>query len=857
MTTQDLLTRLSPLTDRVRRDVRAEKFQDGPRAQKLRLDAEALHNHVHGSNTYGAYPMESGANVTSVALLDFDSHRGEISFEGVCETLEQVTGYAYEMGLKPTCFRSSGGNGAHLYILWDKPQAARDVRLLMADLLAKAGLKNGAKGLVQGQVEIFPKQDKVGAGEWGNMFILPLAGKSVPLDPFTFEPLARTDYFEFRFSAPVKPYPVAKVVENLPQLELTSEDIHQLQDALAAIPNDGDGLDYHAWLECIFGIHHATGGSDEGKQIATAFSVRSDKFDEAFFENRIWAYIGDGSLTPDRKLTTAASIFWRARKAGWGPSAIDEFTAIVDRFTPIEEIPEPMDLWTMSDIPPLPDTAAPSFLIDYANQNALMAGQDPAGYLLFSVLAITGQVPMHVKINPKRNDTRWTEPVILWGVVVGDSGSGKTPMYQAAFKPIEDADLHDYNMYKLKLADWQCDYDAATPQERKAMLATRPKAQHRLISNSTTEAIFQACEQAYPARSVTMGVDELAGLIKGMNQYKGGEGSDRANMLEAYNGKFYKVARKGGDTMVPCFALTIAGGIQPERAKTVLMPGSEDGMMARFLSIVLTDANRLPTNEDLQVDPDLQQRYNALFKRINHLSEQTLRFDPQAQQRFNQSCKEANTLARLDQGHLKAWLEKWPTNLARLAAAFHIANWAWLDTDPDNFLGEILSQDIPETTINEAINFMIWVFHHTEAFYLTCAKTTQSGLLQAIGDSILLQEDPESDTPPATITRREIARTVSAWNDIKPYDQQNLIHMLHDKGWILGTAGRRPGSKRGHMLGDATAWTVNPRIFEHYDDQQTEAKQRKVARSQARAVWAVKRGKTGNASDNTDSSDNG
>ena len=45
------------------------------------------------------------------------------------------------------------------------------------------GFTIGTKGVADGQVEVFPKQNEIAAGGFGNQFILPLAGKSVPLGP--------------------------------------------------------------------------------------------------------------------------------------------------------------------------------------------------------------------------------------------------------------------------------------------------------------------------------------------------------------------------------------------------------------------------------------------------------------------------------------------------------------------------------------------------------------------------------------------------------------------------------------------------------------------------------------------------
>ena len=46
---------------------------------------------------------------------------------------------------------------------------------------ASCGLRDGSGGLKDKQVEVFPKQDHVADGKFGNMFVLPLAAQSMPL----------------------------------------------------------------------------------------------------------------------------------------------------------------------------------------------------------------------------------------------------------------------------------------------------------------------------------------------------------------------------------------------------------------------------------------------------------------------------------------------------------------------------------------------------------------------------------------------------------------------------------------------------------------------------------------------------
>ena len=67
------------------------------------------------------------------------------------------------------------------YLLWEQAQDAYSVRRFMKGVLESVGLKDGARGVRAGEVEVFPKQSSVGPDGWGSQAILPLAGKSIPL----------------------------------------------------------------------------------------------------------------------------------------------------------------------------------------------------------------------------------------------------------------------------------------------------------------------------------------------------------------------------------------------------------------------------------------------------------------------------------------------------------------------------------------------------------------------------------------------------------------------------------------------------------------------------------------------------
>ena len=177
-----LIAALKPLVKRVRTDVTAVKKTDGSRWTNQPLTVERLASHLNGGPARGVCPIKAGESVTMVGLLDFDSHGGETSWAEMSAAVAKVVDVLeLAWGMSPVLFKSSGGRGVHLYLMWDQPQDAYSVRMFLVDVLESVGFKNGAGGVKAGQVEVFPKQDEVGEDGFGNQFIMPLAGASVPL----------------------------------------------------------------------------------------------------------------------------------------------------------------------------------------------------------------------------------------------------------------------------------------------------------------------------------------------------------------------------------------------------------------------------------------------------------------------------------------------------------------------------------------------------------------------------------------------------------------------------------------------------------------------------------------------------
>jgi hypothetical protein len=148
----------------------------------LKLSAEVVERHLTGQQPIGVYPVGSGGDVCHFAVLDFDDHDGMLGWDTVRGKASEVGKTLKDQGFTFLAVRSGGGKGIHLFIPFDGAVKAAALRRKLWQLLSHHGLADGSEGVANNQVEVFPKQDAVKPGKFGNLIALPLARKSVLLD---------------------------------------------------------------------------------------------------------------------------------------------------------------------------------------------------------------------------------------------------------------------------------------------------------------------------------------------------------------------------------------------------------------------------------------------------------------------------------------------------------------------------------------------------------------------------------------------------------------------------------------------------------------------------------------------------
>ncbi len=135
----------------------------------LPLTDQVIRAHLQGQQTLGVYPLLTDETCWFVAV-DFDKTTW-------CEDCAAFRKVGQELGIDVALERSRSGNGAHAWVFFEKPLEARLARHLATALLTRTMKTNYQLGL-DSYDRVFPSQDTLPKGGFGNLIALPLQGQS-------------------------------------------------------------------------------------------------------------------------------------------------------------------------------------------------------------------------------------------------------------------------------------------------------------------------------------------------------------------------------------------------------------------------------------------------------------------------------------------------------------------------------------------------------------------------------------------------------------------------------------------------------------------------------------------------------
>jgi hypothetical protein len=277
---------------------------------------------------------------------------------------------------------------------------------------------------------------------------------------------------------------------------------------------------------------------------------------------------------------------------------------------------------------PFPVDALPEPIRGFVAAGAGAIGCDPSYLALPLLVALAAAVGNTRRLELKPG---WSVPPILWGAIVGDSGTAKTPAFRLAVRPLRerqqkalDRHAEAVQRHEAELARWERDFadwkrnKGTTPPPRKP---DAPRAERSVVSDTTVEALAPILK-ANP-RGLLLARDELDGWLGSFDRYaaRGKAGADAANWLSVFNAETITVDRKTGTPptiCVPRAAVCVVGGIQPGVLRRALgAEHRESGLAARLL---FAYPPRRPKKwTEAGIDPRAEERLARLFDRLHEL----------------------------------------------------------------------------------------------------------------------------------------------------------------------------------------------------------------------------------------------
>jgi hypothetical protein len=256
--------------------------------------------------------------------------------------------------------------------------------------------------------------------------------------------------------------------------------------------------------------------------------------------------------------------------------------------------PQRQRLRSIPPFKPFPIDALPEPLASFVREAATALGCDPSWIALTALVVSAGLIGNTRSIRLKRG---WAEPCILWGVVIGNSGTLKTPALRVVIDLLLTLQDNLREKHAGELEEYEKDLGAYQSKKAEAKKKRedigpppfKPVLQRLIISDITIEKVCEVLEDCQ--RGTLYYRDELSAWFGSFKQYRAkGAGSDCPHYLSMYSATPIFYDRKTGERStihVPRPAVSIIGGIQPGTFSRHLTPEYvEAGLLARLLPVM-------------------------------------------------------------------------------------------------------------------------------------------------------------------------------------------------------------------------------------------------------------------------------
>jgi DNA polymerase I-like protein with 3'-5' exonuclease and polymerase domains len=390
----------------------------------------------------------------------------------------------------------------------------------------------------------------------------------------------------------------------------------------------------------------------------------------------------------------------------------------------------PARLRPIAPFEPFPLGALPLPLQEYVRQGAAALGCD-VSYIALPALAVAASLIGNTRVI--RLKRTWREPAIVWSVIIGDSGTLKSPAYDFAVAPlfrIQQQLKDEYDLAAAQFLEEKLAYEVRkrNKDQDPGRPPTPPVYRRVITSDLTVESLAGLLEDN--GKGFLTARDEVAGWLTSFTRYKGKQGgSDLPHWLQLFRAGPLVVDRKTGDKkhyFIPRASVSVTGGIQPGiLAQYLSSEAFSSGLAARLLMAWPPKQPKRWTEAD--VDEKTEEKYRELLRKLHALKPATdsegkpephvLRLDNDARAAWITFYGDFAQTQVAVEGDIAAAFSKLEGYAARFALLHHVVSLVDLDVDDRRPVGRC--------SIDAGVTLSRWFARETERIYSMLAESAE------------------------------------------------------------------------------------------------------------------------------------
>lgn len=264
--------------------------------------------------------------------------------------------------------------------------------------------------------------------------------------------------------------------------------------------------------------------------------------------------------------------------------------------------------------------------------------------------------------NKYKLETEFTDVPMLWTILVGYSGLGKSEPISAMAQPLIDENNERLEGYRAAMRAWRQAKDETAP---------KPIFHQCYLNHDTPEAAFKAL--ADNPNGLLQYSDEILTFMGSFGRYNNGGTADESTYLSIWSHKPLLITRKTEDPiMVQSPFLSLIGGIPDELLGELFTKRrSVSGFAQRLLFVFPSVIKKKHYTSTKVQKPDMTE-WHSLIKRLMGASETTYTLTPEAYEKYNDYRNSLSDKMDAQPNAIKSLYAKLMIYAARFAIVAHV-----------------------------------------------------------------------------------------------------------------------------------------------------------------------------------------